>query len=105
MAHIRRQLKPGAQSLRQVRFRSIRKSGVLVAGGITEQAAQALNNLKAVLEEAGAALSDVVKTSVFLSGDMNDFAKVNGIYAGFFAAPYPAPLLRRGIPSPEGCPN
>ena len=50
--------------------------------GVEAQARQALDNLKAVLEAGGMALSDVVKTTVFLA-DMKDFAAVNGIYAGY----------------------
>lgn len=59
------------------------------AEGVEAQAAQALRNVKAVLEAAGSALDKVVKTTVFLK-DMNDFAKVNEVYGSFFAEPYPA---------------
>lgn len=54
-----------------------------------EQARQSLTNVKAILDEAGLTLDNVVKTTVFLA-DMNDFADVNAIYAEFFAEPYPA---------------
>ena len=54
-----------------------------------EQARQSLTNVKAILEEAGLTLDNVVKTTVFLA-DMNDFADVNAVYAEFFAEPYPA---------------
>lgn len=57
--------------------------------GVQEQARLALNNVKAILEEAGSSLDQVVKTTVFLK-DMNDFAAVNEIYGSFFAQPYPA---------------
>ena len=50
---------------------------------IEEQTRQSLENVKAVLEEAGADLDQVIKTTVFLN-DMNDFAAMNGVYAGFF---------------------
>ncbi|KGE19563.1 RidA family protein [Paenibacillus wynnii] len=60
-----------------------------LAEGVQEQARQALNNVKAILEEAGASLEHVVKTTVFLK-DMNDFAAVNEIYSTFFTEPYPA---------------
>lgn len=53
------------------------------------QAVQALENVKAVLAAAGAELADVVKVTVFIR-DMNDFLKINEVYARFFAAPYPA---------------
>jgi 2-iminobutanoate/2-iminopropanoate deaminase len=65
------------------------QSGAVVAGDVTVQAAQALTNLKSVLGAAGASLGDVVKTTVFIR-DMNDFAKVNEIYASFFQVPFPA---------------
>ncbi|PKN43714.1 MAG: reactive intermediate/imine deaminase [Deltaproteobacteria bacterium HGW-Deltaproteobacteria-18] len=57
--------------------------------GIEEQAHQALKNLKAVTEAAGATLGDVVKTTVFLA-DMNDFKVVNAVYATYFSEPFPA---------------
>lgn len=57
--------------------------------GVAAQAKQSLANVKAILEEAGVSLADVVKTTVFLK-DMNDFATVNEVYASFFEAPYPA---------------
>lgn len=57
---------------------------------ITNQTAQSLANLKAVLEASGATVADVVKTTVFLS-DINDFAAMNEVYAQFFAGTdYPA---------------
>lgn len=59
------------------------------AEGVEAQTAQALNNVKAILEAAGSGLDKVVKTTVFLK-DMNDFAKVNEVYGSFFAEPYPA---------------
>jgi 2-iminobutanoate/2-iminopropanoate deaminase len=59
-------------------------TGQLVPGGITEQTTQVLENLKAVLTEAGCQLYDVVKTTVFLK-DMNDFAAMNEVYARYFA--------------------
>ena len=64
-------------------------AGELVEGGITEQTRQVLENLKAVLGEAGANLAQVIKTTVFLQ-DMNDFAEMNAVYAGYFQEPYPA---------------
>ena len=64
-------------------------TGVFVEGGIREQTQQSLLNVKAILEEAGLTMSDVVKTTVFLA-DMNDFADMNAVYAEFFAEPYPA---------------
>lgn len=65
------------------------KTGAIVAGGIEEQAKQLFGNLYAVLRAAGANFSDVVKTTVFIK-NMNDFVKVNEIYALHFSKPYPA---------------
>lgn len=59
-------------------------SGTLVGeGDVAAQTQQCLDNLKAVLTAAGATMTDVVKTSVFLK-DMNDFVTVNGVYATYF---------------------
>jgi 2-iminobutanoate/2-iminopropanoate deaminase len=59
-------------------------TGQLVPGGIAEQTTQVLENLKAILTEAGCHLYDVVKTTVFLK-DMNDFAAMNEVYARYLA--------------------
>jgi 2-iminobutanoate/2-iminopropanoate deaminase len=64
-------------------------TGVFVEGGIKEQTRQSLTNVKAILEEVGLSMSNVVKTTVFMA-DMNDFADMNAVYAEFFAEPYPA---------------
>lgn len=64
-------------------------TGAFVPGGVSEQAEQALQNLRAVLAAAGCGLENVVKTTVFLT-DMNDFAAVNAVYAHFFTADCPA---------------
>ena len=64
-------------------------TGVFVEGGIKEQTRQSLLNVKAILEEAGLTMNDVVKTTVFMA-DMNDFADMNAVYAEFFSEPYPA---------------
>ena len=64
-------------------------SGTLVAGGIEAETARALDNLGAVLTAAGTSLAAVVKTTVFLA-DLADFGAMNGVYARYFTAPYPA---------------
>jgi 2-iminobutanoate/2-iminopropanoate deaminase len=64
-------------------------SGDFVAGGVEEQTRQALLNIQNVLKENGADLSMVVKTTVFLN-DINDFAKMNAVYATFFEIDPPA---------------
>ena len=60
-----------------------------LSDGIEAQALQAMTNVKTVLEEMGLTTANVVKTTVFLA-DLNDFAKVNAIYADFFGPDYPA---------------
>lgn len=58
-------------------------TGAVVEGGIAEQTHRICQNLKAVLEEAGSSLSDVVKTVCFLA-DMGDFAAFNDVYGQYF---------------------
>jgi len=76
-------------------------SGNLVEGGVEAETRQALENLKAVLEAAGAGLKDVVKTTVFLR-DMGEFAKMNAIYAGFFIEKPPARSAVQVAALPKG---
>ena len=64
-------------------------TGSFVEGGIKEQTRQSLLNVKAILEEVGLTMGNVVKTTVFMA-DMNDFADMNAVYAEFFIEPYPA---------------
>jgi 2-iminobutanoate/2-iminopropanoate deaminase len=64
-------------------------TGELNTGSIEDQTRQVLRNIGAVLEAAGSSYDKVVKTTVFLQ-DMNDFAKMNAVYAEFFKAPNPA---------------
>ena len=59
------------------------------AEDITEQAKQSLENLKAIIEAAGYSLKDVVKTTVF-AADIANFAKINEVYAQYFASDAPA---------------
>lgn len=64
-------------------------TGELVQGGIEEQAEQAIGNLAALIEAAGAEVENTIKTVVFIQ-DMNDFAKVNEIYSKYFHGECPA---------------
>lgn len=57
--------------------------------GIEAQTKASLQNVKGILEERGLGMESVVKTLVFLQ-NMSDFAKMNEVYAQFFAEPYPA---------------
>lgn len=65
------------------------ESGKMVEGGVEAQAEQAMQNISAILEEAGLTFSNIVKTTIFLA-DMNDFAKVNEVYASHFVGDFPA---------------
>lgn len=56
---------------------------------VETQTKNAMNNLKAILEEAGMTFDDVVQTHIFLK-DIKDFQKVNEIYSKYFASDYPA---------------
>jgi len=60
-----------------------------MAQGIEAQTRQSLENVKAIIEEAGGTLGDVLKCTVFLK-DMNEFAEMNKIYAEYFTENYPA---------------
>lgn len=60
-----------------------------LAQGVQAQAERSMNNLKAVIEAAGASLDGIVKTTIFLK-DMNDFAVVNEVYGSFFSGDKPA---------------
>lgn len=63
--------------------------GQLVNGDVTTQTHQVMKNLYYVLDSAGAHFNDVVKTTIFLA-NMNDFEKVNEVYAHYFGLHKPA---------------
>ncbi|MGH3005696.1 MAG: RidA family protein [Gaiellaceae bacterium] len=65
------------------------ESGNVVEGGIAEQTERVMQNLAAILEEAGSGLDKLLKTSIFLV-DLGDFAAMNEVYASYLAEPYPA---------------
>lgn len=64
-------------------------TGKLAEGGVQAQAKQALENLGAVLKEAGMGYEDVVKTTCFLA-EIGDFTAFNTVYAQFFKGEVPA---------------
>lgn len=64
-------------------------TGAMVEGGVEAETRQALKNLQAILETGGSSLQQVVKTTVFLR-DMNDFGRMNAVYAEFFKENPPA---------------
>ena len=59
------------------------ETGNLVLDSITSETEQVMQNMKAVLNEAGMSFDNVVKTSIFIS-DMNNFSKINDVYATYF---------------------
>ena len=63
--------------------------GELAGDDVETQTHQVFSNLKAVLQEAGASLETVIKTTVFLK-DMNDFPQINEIYGSYFELHQPA---------------
>ena len=64
-------------------------TGQLVEGGIKEQTTRVMDNIKALLEAAGASFANVARTTVFMV-DLGEFAAMNEVYSSYFTAPYPA---------------
>ena len=64
-------------------------TGAFAEGGIAGQTRQSLENVRAVLAQAGLGMENIIKTTVFLK-DMNDFAAMNEVYASFFPSEPPA---------------
>jgi len=71
-------------------------TGAIVAGGIREQTTLVLDNLAAVLSEAGLGMAHVIKTTVFLK-NMADFAAMNEIYALYLAPEGVVPPARSTV--------
>jgi 2-iminobutanoate/2-iminopropanoate deaminase len=77
-------------------------TGELVKDDIEGQARRCLHNLAAVAEAAGASLADAVRCTVYLT-DMNDFARVNEVYAEFFEGDNPPARVAVGVAAlPKG---
>ena len=74
---------------------------LLADASIAEQTETALDNLLAVLEEAGAGPDDVLKTTVFLA-DIDDFEEMNEVYAGYFEGSPPARSAVQAGALPKG---
>ena len=77
------------------------KSGEIVEGGVPAQTTQVLENLKAVIREAGGDLSKVAKITIYIT-DMAQFAAVNEVYASYFSEPYPARACVEVCKLPKG---
>jgi 2-iminobutanoate/2-iminopropanoate deaminase len=69
--------------------------------GIEAQTGQALRNIAAILDEAGASLADLVKTTIFYA-DVNDFTKLNEVYSRFMPDPPPARSAPANVVLPRG---
>ena len=63
--------------------------GTLVDGSIEEQTKQVFDNMKGLLEDAGSSLDKIIKTTVFIK-NMDDFSRVNEVYASYFTGDFPA---------------
>merc|ERR1711976_99843 len=75
--------------------------GNMVQGGVAAEAEQALKNMQAVLQAAGADMNNVVKTTVLLA-DINDFTAVNTVYIKFFGSKPPARAAYQAAALPKG---
>lgn len=64
-------------------------TGQIISDDVEEQTKQVISNLKEVLDASGSSLQNVIKTTVFIK-NMDEFAKINAIYASFFSEPFPA---------------
>ena len=74
-------------------------TGELVNATIAEETNQVMNNIAAILKEAGVGFNNIVKTTIFLS-DMSLFAEINEIYGSYFSGDYPAreTVAVKGLP-------
>ena len=72
-----------------------------LANGFDAQAHQVFRNLRAVCEEAGGELQDIVRLGVFLT-DMGDFFRFNQIMSEYFSEPYPARAAVQVVALPKG---
>ena len=77
------------------------KTGKIVGGGIAAETRQTLENIRAILEAAGATMDHVVRTVVYLT-DIDDFAEMNGVYAGYFTTAPPGRTTVQVVALPAG---
>jgi 2-iminobutanoate/2-iminopropanoate deaminase len=68
---------------------SVPSTGEIITSGIKDEAKQVMENIKAILVEAGLGFGNIVKTSIFLT-DMQNFAQVNEVYGTYFTSQFPA---------------
>jgi len=76
-------------------------TGVFAGEDVTAQTRQSIENIRAVLKEAGAGLTEVVMTNVYLK-DMKDFGAMNEVYAAYFTKPFPARVAVEVAALPKG---
>jgi len=77
------------------------ETGDLVTGGVSPQTEQVLENIGAILEEAGTSFDNVVKAGVFMT-DMDSFGEMNDVYVQYMSEPYPArTAVRAEMASPD----
>ena len=77
-------------------------TGNLVEGGVEAQTRQVFTNIGEILKAAGASFDHVVTATVYLA-DMNDFTKVNEVYATYFSSPAPARATVQVARLPRDC--
>ena len=77
-------------------------TGVMVVDDIKKATERSLENIKAILEEAGTSLEKVIKTTVYIK-DMNDFAAMNEVYGKYFVANQPARSCVEVARLPKDC--
>ena len=77
------------------------KTDKIVEGGIQAETRQTLENIKAILESAGATMDNVVRTVVYLT-DINDFAAMNAVYAEYFPKAPPGRTCVQVVALPAG---
>jgi len=77
------------------------KTGKIVEGGIAAETRQTLENVKAILEEAGASMDDAVRSVVYMT-DMGQFAEMNGVYGEYFTVDPPPRSCVQVVALPAG---
>ena len=65
------------------------ETGNVIIGGIEAATHRVMKNIEAILEEAGYSFNNIVKTTIFIKS-MDDFAKINAVFASYFKGDYPA---------------
>jgi len=76
-------------------------TGKIVSDSFEDQARQAFQNIKAILEDAGSSMSKVIKTTIFMVHG-NDFSIINKVYSEFFPENPPARSVPQTLPFPGG---